>query len=594
MVAFAALVQIACVASAALAIPFDRPRAIVAVALAVVASILFGARFLEPNAKAVSPSSAGARVLAGAAVLWAASLWGRLWILAYHRPPYDWDGLYYHIPAIHEWVARGHIEFLDGFPDLPFVNYPMAVEANTFLMYEAHRSSRLVDASNLWYWPMAFFAVVVVADRLGVRGAWPWLAGALLAGAPLLVGQSVSCYVDAGFAASVMAGIAASTLFVFPGREGASRLWLGVLWGASLGLVLGAKGTGVVLAPVVVLAVLGVVSVREAPRREALRAWGAGLVVALAVGGYWYVRNAYNTGNPLYPIQLKLGARVLRPGYDPSDLTRAQLPDWLAQVPAPLRVPFAWLQRDAPIQGYDPIGGLGYLWPVAELPAVIVLLALGLRRGSDPGRGRLFFVAGVCFLLLAVQPAPWWARFTLWLHVLGLPFLALGLARVSAGRTLSRRALALAVAGLVVALAVWESERALSLETARGRASGVEGTHESGYLSTLEMLFPGMAEAEGFDRLLNAAKIARSSWGRLGVLLGGALAMPLEKRQIEYLAEPTPEEIARLRSAGVRWVIWDVLGAGEVPRALRDLALEEHVYAREPDVHFCALWLGPE
>ena len=27
--------------------------------------------------------------------------------LAWARPPYDWDGLYYHVPAIHEWVRFG-------------------------------------------------------------------------------------------------------------------------------------------------------------------------------------------------------------------------------------------------------------------------------------------------------------------------------------------------------------------------------------------------------------------------------------------------------------------------------------------------------
>ena len=176
-------------------------------------------------------------------------------MLAFHRPSYDWDGLYYHLPALNDWVVRGRVAWIDGSPDVPFVNYPMAVEAHAFLMHQVFRASSLVDALNLWYWPLAFTSVVVLAEGLGVRGPWRWLAGALLAGAPVFVSQSVTSYVDPGFGAAVMAALAASHLLVFSGRRGGGAS-LALLWGAGLGLVLGAKGSGVVLVPILVTAVV--------------------------------------------------------------------------------------------------------------------------------------------------------------------------------------------------------------------------------------------------------------------------------------------------------------------------------------------------
>ncbi len=221
LASFHATIQLVCVASAVLDLTIDRGRALAAIALALAVSLVFASRFLtRPTAGSPSASIIGSSpwiapvswLVTSAVLLWSVGVWVRLWLLAMRRPPYDWDGLSYHIPAIHEWVRAGHIGWIDNLPDVPFVNYPMAIEANTFLMYQALGDSRLVSACNLWYWPLAFFAVVVLARFLGARGAWPWLAGALLAGVPVFVTQSVTAYIDPSFSASVMAAITASVL----------------------------------------------------------------------------------------------------------------------------------------------------------------------------------------------------------------------------------------------------------------------------------------------------------------------------------------------------------------------------------------------
>jgi hypothetical protein len=592
-----ALVQVFTVAAGLFRVPLGRALAAGLLAAAVALSVVFARMFANPRASgtATGRPAAGAggiprmlaTLLGAAAVAWAAWVWVELWIMARLRPPYDWDGLYYHVPAIHEWVMAGRVSFLDHLADIPFVNFPMGVELSVLFAHQLTGASWIVNACNLWYWPLAFLALAVIAHRLGARGVWPWAAGALLTGAPVFVSQSVSCYIDPGFAASVMAAVAAAAVFVFD--DGRSRRASPVLLGMAVGLALGSKGTGVPFAVVIVLLSVGWAAWLRGVKRW--RRWVpracAVLLVAFVVGGYWYARNAGVTGNPVYPIQIKFGDKVIKQGYDYVQFNEANLPPWLEKYPAPLRMFVSWLETDAPISGYAPVGGMGYVWPAAALPALLYLWVLVARR-RYPGRTREFvFVTVLALVLLAVQPSPWWSRFTIWLHALGLPAIAVVAWHSASSWQRSRwHAVPLVLAAAAVCLAIWESGRTLDLEWDNGRTTEAVGVHAR-FKSSLDYMLPGMAESPGFDRFLAADVIARGPWERYGTLLGGILALPLDKREISVLPmNPTPGDVSALRRDGVQWVIWDAVAAGDPPGVLAEAAGEHHAFNPAPDVDF--------
>jgi hypothetical protein len=383
-----------------------------------------------------------------------------------------------------------------------------------------------------------------------------------------------------------MAAIATSVLFVF--GDDRRRWWAAALWGASLGLVLGAKGTGLPTSAALGLGAAAAMAWRA--RRFRPTAWvpalATGVVVALLVGGYWYARNAYHTGNPVHPIQVRFGARVLIEGYDAARFTDNNQPAWLAKYPRILRAPVSWLQLDAPVEGYAPIGGLGYLWPVFGLPAVLVAAVAAARRRRGVAVAEIGLTLGLAALLLAVQPAAWWARFVLWLHVVGLSCFAVALTRASSSPTALTRGLSVACGLAALAVGASESERTLGIEQARGRVAGPAGS-PAVYLATQQLLFPGIAEWDAFDRFLAHEAIGRSPWGRAGTLLGGILSTPLGQRRIHVLpVDVDDQDLTRLDEAGVSWVIWDVTGAGDVPPILTRRALDESAYAPSTDVNF--------
>lgn len=606
---FLSLIQLFTITCGVVRIGFSQPLAIVIVFCSVALALLFATRFPDVGVPRGEPAAISgeendgrwARAFRGfvnaagvVAIVWSVWVWVQLWRLASLRPPYDWDGLYYHLPAIHEWVTAGRVSWIDSVPDIPFVNFPMGVEVNSFFVHHLLQTSKWVNASNLHYWPLAFLAIVVVAKRLGVRGVWSWAAGALIVGAPVFVCQSVTCYIDPGFAATVMACIGASCVFVFGSGENRSSWWDASLVGMATGLMLGSKGTGLPFA-LVILVVSALGALRQWGTRRRLLATRLGVVVAasLLVGGYWYVRNAVVTGNPIHPIQLKVGGKVFKQGWDHLQFTEANLPPWLERYPGPTRMFVSWLQLDRPISGYAPVGGMGYVWLTAGVPAILLLWLLSIRRRFPGLESRYAFLSLLLLCLLAVQPALWWARFTVWFHALGLPAVALVVYAAVTSRRVWMRALAAVVAVGVVAIAVWESGETLDREWADGRVGDETGTHAAAFKTSEEYMFPGMADADGFGEFFEAGKIARSPWERYGTLLGGVLALPLDKREIAPLPmHPTESDVRDLGSRGVEWIIWDALAAGAPPAVIREAATETYRYNPTDHVDFHILRLS--
>lgn len=596
VVCFFALIQFFCVFASITGIDFSRPVAVGVLVLSLIVSVLFSSRFLD-QVEVTPPNPEGFVVkllkkipwLIGVAViLWAGFVWFQLWKLAWIRPPYDWDGLYYHLPAIHEWIMAGRVMFIGNMPYVPYANFPMGVELFSFFAYFLLGTDKLVNGCNLWYWPLAFLALAVIASRLGARGVWRLVAGALIVGVPVFVCQSASCYIDPGFASAVMAAIAAACVFLFDKKRPAR--WNAVLLGAAVGLALGSKGTGVPHTVAFMAAVLCGAFVVHGSRRwkQWLPRFGLVVLVTLLVGGYWYVRNTIRGGNPVYPIQVKFGEKVLIEGWDHVAFNNANLPPWLKYYPNWQRMFVSWTQPDAPVSGYAPVGGMGYIWLAGGIPAFLLLWIQFLRRRSRYPVNEFAFLTALVLLLLIVTPATWWARFTIWLHALGLPCIAVVLYRAINGlRRNPWHLVTIVLAFCIIGVAVTESNTTLALEKKDGLVTEAGGDRGE-YMSSLDYILPGLSETPGFQDVLTAEKIARSPWNTdYGTLLGGVLTMPLGKREIRVLPyDPTENDIDDLRQAGVEWIVWDLLATGEVPEVVNRNARDVSVFNSAPDVNF--------
>ncbi|HNX98733.1 MAG TPA: hypothetical protein PKK12_13745, partial [Candidatus Aminicenantes bacterium] len=236
-------------------------------------------------------------------------------------------------------------------------------------------------------------------------------------------------------------------------RAETGRYWYrAVVFGACAGLVLSIKGSGPL--PVGVAGVAAVIllggRMRGLPaveRRQARLRMAGWLLVVLAVasvvGGYWYARNVIHTGNPLYPLAVKIGSSIQLPG-----LTRDFVMNEAANIPVAtagwsdwVRVLYVWGQGGfahwpfslCSVSGR--LGGLGLVWLLGCLPAMVIAIGPARWAGGVANARKplllLFVTASFVFLL---TPMHWWARYTLWLLGVGLPCLFLVFERMGKGR----------------------------------------------------------------------------------------------------------------------------------------------------------------
>jgi hypothetical protein len=590
LLVLAALVQIFSLGASALGYSLNRSFSLATLVLATVGALLFALGCREPaNQDDDPPLPLIWRLVPILPIIWFLWIWSCLINLGAGRPCYDWDGLYYHLPAIHGWALSGRVSWLHELPDLPFANgYPMGLEVCNFLLFQITSSQRWLDAGNLWFWPLALAAVATLARCIGIRGLWAWGAGALICGSPIFINLSLTSYSDPLFAATAIASLAAAIIFIFHDEI---PLWRRIImFGAALGLMVGSKGLGAPFAVVILGGAMVAVLWRRGLSSIRKSVWQMSLVVAVmvAVGGYWSIRNLVYTGNPIFPVELRLGEKLLAEGYTPESLIIGNMPESLKSRPPILRPWIAWwdgIKEQSP----DSVSGMGLIWLFAGLPAALTLLVIVLLSKERRRHAPLIFLGLISVVLFLVGPANWWDRFVLWLHGLGLPCLALLIYKLAAARRPLPTVLAALVTIGALGIVGLESQRTLDTEIQRGlvpvAGESPATEHRTRYLGTMENYFGELEHDPLFKRMLSSGKLARCEWSHVGTLLGGMLSLPPGQREILFLPRDSGEaEQARLIREQTEWIIWDELGAGPTPAALEEMALEAGDIDPYPDL----------
>ena len=226
-------------------------------------------------------------------------------------PPVAWDALTYHLHFPVMWLQEGALVTASapvGDPSNPY--FPLAGEMLLYWML-------LSTGTDLWasfaQMPMALAGAAIVAwlsIRCGASRALGAVAGLCWVATPGVLRQSVDPMVDVQLATWWLLTIYALVRW----RDGSRGSWLPVA-GASAGLLIGTKYSGLVF-----LAALAPLAIHLL--RERLHGGGAvraadvavALLLMVIVGGFAYVRNAVNGGNPLLPLELRLAGSTIAPG----------------------------------------------------------------------------------------------------------------------------------------------------------------------------------------------------------------------------------------------------------------------------------------
>jgi len=537
------------------------------------------------------------------AFLTCAILMGVIALTAYERGDVSYDGNAYHILPMNEWAVSGHFsEVNPSFNDSPFANgYPKGAESVAFVLAEAF-GSRALTMQNILYAPLGLLGIGLLCQLFGASLRDSFVLGVCFVMVPANISQFGSTYVDTAFACSMagMLGLLAFRCVI----GGPLRLLEGLIIGAAIGNVVAIKSNGSLIAIVVMIcfAVCGMLLSRE--RIKVLKSfmlWQYALVsllVACAVGAFWYVRNYILHGNPLYPVEISLLGHKILPGTPFSTIIPVGPlnPPLFHSMPMPVSVLISWAVPLFRLKAWYhevQFGALGILWIMVCVPAIVASCYYTKSKRFLSIRQKMTYCClfAIMGMALLVTPLPFTSRYTIWLFALGLPSVCIAIV----GAQQSRPKLVSFFRGWVSACVGLLLIQAVVMGAVDG-LSVVQCTHTRGQLLVhfslrdrpMLPLYPEMHSPLLADILNNEKAIAVGPDGNLGDerRIYGQLSQPLGRHDlIPVTASVTAEDMQRLRSVpGLHYVLWHI--DRPVPPAL-----EQQVKAVVTDGEFTILQL---
>jgi hypothetical protein len=219
-------------------------------------------------------------------------------------PPTATDAIAYHLPTAVQWLQDGAIRIWPAwYWNLANSYSPLAGE--TFIAWLLAPAGNDVFARYVQVAPllMIYLCVLQCGRLCGASLLSSALMGLALVLSRPMLSQAFLVKDDLIMAAMFAAAVVA----LHPSRL--SERWGGVRAGLAVGLLLATKYPALVVAPVLLLMV-------DAPFRTRCnwRHCFGFFLTALAIAAPWYLRNALETGNPLYPIEIVVGGRTVLPG----------------------------------------------------------------------------------------------------------------------------------------------------------------------------------------------------------------------------------------------------------------------------------------
>lgn len=230
--------------------------------------------------------------------------------------PSDWDGLEYHVPMAVQPYQEGRIGPVTS--DLPWATaYPRGTETIWYWTLQWTGTTALFHTVQLAFGLQLLLATYTLARRSGVV-PWSALAGcAIVTTMPIFFILSVSDYIDIAYGAGVIALLA----FLAPSREQSPQLQRDWLLAACAFSQCALIKLPIVAALFGGIALLHTLLTSKTVRERSwqvwlfLRSWRsvtAGIIILFGIQsyiGHWVKEN-----NPLYPVALTVGGRLIFEG----------------------------------------------------------------------------------------------------------------------------------------------------------------------------------------------------------------------------------------------------------------------------------------
>jgi hypothetical protein len=229
--------------------------------------------------------------------------------LIYRRdlPVLETDALAYHLPVAIEWLRTAHTSILQTWYWNPANTYsPLGAEAFIAWLIAPMGS----DLFARWVQAPALLMILLAMVRIGqTLGASPFIAACVAAATVLSRSffSQATIVKDDLFVAAFFATAIAAVADMAPAKRNGDRL-SPLRVGCAIGLLIATKFTALMPLPLLLLVLW------PSRRHWSKHELAAAAIIVLALAAPWYLRNAIEFGNPLYPLILNFAGHPILPG----------------------------------------------------------------------------------------------------------------------------------------------------------------------------------------------------------------------------------------------------------------------------------------
>jgi hypothetical protein len=352
------------------------------------------------------------------------TVWNLLW--GWFLPPREWDVLNYHLTIMAAFY-QSHSVFPIPSPIYWVRTYPINGELVQLWVLAAVGVDKVVDWAFVPSIIGGAVAVYGLGRRLGAKPAAAVFGACVMAFAPRMLLQQTDMMNDALFAA--WAAMALYMILGIPVSDDGERRrqirWSALGAAAGAGLAAGLKFAGIAYAlGLIILFFIRWFLIRPktvpapASRSEKMSralTFVPALLLFLGLCVYPYIRNWILNGNPVAPYIVQVDGLVLFPGSrELSEFAESNTASTEQSMGVIERTLYSWFEPYQSVHDLS-LGGLGALWIILGVPALIAWVVLSLRRR------KVLEIALVVVLLAGglVTPAFWYPRYILPVLILG-------------------------------------------------------------------------------------------------------------------------------------------------------------------------------
>ena len=226
-------------------------------------------------------------------------------------PPWEWDSLEYHLFLAGRLVQTGTLDtFIGPYAMEVLVHYPPNGDLLTAWLLLPFHSDLLAGIINVFLVLFGAVALYGLGRELGIDREDASLAVCLVSLSPFLLTFVNSQMVDALVYVMLISGLLFMVRYLVARQTSEAMFAF-----TAVGIAFGTKYSSLGLGGLAVATVIGALVVFNRDRvRAAASVTACGLLVMTALGGATYIANWRDTGNPLYPIEVRIAGRTVFDG----------------------------------------------------------------------------------------------------------------------------------------------------------------------------------------------------------------------------------------------------------------------------------------